>query len=283
MIFKVFYSWQSDLPNNINRSFIEQALEKAAKSIRSEAVLEVEPVIDRDTQGVPGAPDISNTIFTKIARSQVFVCDVSIVNEKGSTRPSPNPNVLLELGYALRILGESRIILIMNTAFGGPELLPFDLRKKKVITYCQDTPGQGKADERKMLAARLKQEISTIINMLDLNAKSTSRDAVQIVLKEISESPRSAVIKLGDELEHELRKIIWSNGWFTELHALTITDAIEVLEKKSCLTKDDILRIRALLTVRNRLLRGEEIKDDRLFFANSPWHSYSGDGPHHPS
>ena len=79
MICKVFYSWQSDLPNNINRGFIEQALETAAKSIRNDDSIKIEPVVDRDTRGVPGAPDIAKTILEKIEQSQVFVCDVSIV------------------------------------------------------------------------------------------------------------------------------------------------------------------------------------------------------------
>jgi hypothetical protein len=43
--------------------------------------------------------------------------------------------VLIELGYAIKSLGWSRIILVMNTAVGGPELLPFDLKTKRVTTY----------------------------------------------------------------------------------------------------------------------------------------------------
>jgi hypothetical protein len=55
----------------------------------------VEPVIDRDTAGVPGSPDIAHTIFDKIDAAAVFVCDVSIVNADTAGRPTPNPNVLL--------------------------------------------------------------------------------------------------------------------------------------------------------------------------------------------
>jgi len=88
----VFYSWQSDLPNGTNRTFIENALKKAAKTIRDDATLEVEPVIDRDVEGVAGSPDISRTIFEKIERARVFVCDVSIINLGMQGRPTPNPN-----------------------------------------------------------------------------------------------------------------------------------------------------------------------------------------------
>jgi len=57
----VFYSWQSDLPNATNRSFIQEALETVAKAIKADDTVDVEPVIDRDTQGVAGAPDIAKT------------------------------------------------------------------------------------------------------------------------------------------------------------------------------------------------------------------------------
>ena len=106
----VFYSWQSDLPNSTNRSLIETALEKAAKAISQDETISVEPVIDRDTQGVPGSPDIARTILQKIDRADAFVCDVSIINPQSASRKTPNPNVLLELGYAVKSMGETPIV-----------------------------------------------------------------------------------------------------------------------------------------------------------------------------
>jgi hypothetical protein len=41
---------------------------------------------------------------------------------------APNPNVLVEYGYALARHGVQRLLLVMNTAFGSPSELPFDLR-----------------------------------------------------------------------------------------------------------------------------------------------------------
>src|SRR5260370_6957057 len=123
----VFYSWQSDLPNKTNRSFIEDALEKAAKAIRDDDSIQVEPVIDRDTVGVAGSPEISKTIFSKIDQAKVFVCDISIINSGADARLAPNPNVLIELGYALKPLGENRIIMDLNDLNDIPEHLPFHL------------------------------------------------------------------------------------------------------------------------------------------------------------
>jgi hypothetical protein len=131
----VFYSWQSDLPNASNRGFIEKALKKAVKEIADDESIGVEPVIDRDTAGVGGSPEISGTIFEKIAKADVFVVDVSIINKDAKGRKVPNPNVLIELGYAFKALGHNRVILIMNTEFGGLEHLPFDLRTRRVLSY----------------------------------------------------------------------------------------------------------------------------------------------------
>ena len=119
MKFTIFYSWQSDLSNNTNRGFIESAIEKAVKYIGKDENFEIEPSIDRDTKGAPGAPNISQTILKKIQACDVFIADISIVTgdkEKGY-RLSPNPNVLIELGYAISILGWDKIILICNDSY----------------------------------------------------------------------------------------------------------------------------------------------------------------------
>jgi hypothetical protein len=160
---RVFYSWQSDLPRATNRNFILTALETAAEAIRADKSIEVEPVVDRDTQGVPGSPDISDTIFEKIEQAAVFLCDVSIINPASTDkdRPTPNPNVLLELGYALKQLGPSRIIMVMNKAFGPPEQLPFDLRLKRVLPYQMSEDGD-RGPERRKLQKALEQALRAI-------------------------------------------------------------------------------------------------------------------------
>lgn len=163
---KIFYSWQSDLPNSTNRGFIEAALEKVAKSIHQDDSIQVQPVVDRDTQGVAGAPDIANAIFDKIKNCQIFVCDVSIINQGSDRRLAPNPNVLVELGYALGILGWERVVLVINTAFGTIESLPFDLRMRRVINY--ELPQEiEKINARRELEGKLKTSLITIVAKIE--------------------------------------------------------------------------------------------------------------------
>ncbi len=130
----VFYSWQSDLSGATNRNLIESALKEAAKQIILDDSVDVEPVIDRDTQGSAGAPDISTTIFKKISDADLFVADISFV-AKSKKRSLPNPNVLIELGYALNAKGHESLILVFNLAYGKLESLPFDLKTRRVLTY----------------------------------------------------------------------------------------------------------------------------------------------------
>jgi hypothetical protein len=118
----IFYSWQSDAPAGTNRSFIEEALNRAVDRLNSDAT--VEPVVretvikvDKDTEGIPGSPPIADTILRKIENCAAFVADLTLVGESLAVlqaaqdfrkRFFPNPNVLLEYGYALRCHGHDK-------------------------------------------------------------------------------------------------------------------------------------------------------------------------------
>lgn len=95
------------------------------------------PELDHDTKDVPGLAPIADTIFDKINSAALFVADVTLTGATPDGKKCPNPNVLIELGYALRALGPERIVLVANSAGGfRPEDLPFDLRHRRgPITY----------------------------------------------------------------------------------------------------------------------------------------------------
>jgi hypothetical protein len=159
---RIFYSWESDHPNPTNRSFIEKALEEAVREISTDS-LAIEPVIDRDTLGLPGAPDIVHSIFEKIEQAAIFVCDVSIVSPSTANRSTPNPNVLIELGYALKALGHERVLLVMNTAYGEIKKLPFDLDHRRVLTYEVREDLKDKAAKRRELSKKLTTGLKSIL------------------------------------------------------------------------------------------------------------------------
>lgn len=134
--YTVFFSWQSDLPNNKNRSFIESCLSNSIKSLKKDVKCGLEINIDRDTKSKLGTPDIAESIFNKINKCNFFIADVSIINGKSRKyRKTPNPNVLTELGYAAKKLGWEQIICVFNTEFGKVSDLPFDIRNRRILTY----------------------------------------------------------------------------------------------------------------------------------------------------
>jgi hypothetical protein len=123
----VFYAWQSDRPERFNRYLIRMALEVAARQISRDSALDVELRIDSDTQGVPGQPPVTETILRKIDACDIFAPDLTFVACTDGGKHIPNPNVMVEYGYALRAKTHAAMLPIMNTAFGPPESLPFDM------------------------------------------------------------------------------------------------------------------------------------------------------------
>ncbi len=87
--------------------------------------------LESDTAGIPGTPDIANTIFAKIRDAGVFVADLTLSSKAESGKRSPNPNVLIELGYAFSAISDARVVSVMNTEFGEAKQLPFDLSHKR--------------------------------------------------------------------------------------------------------------------------------------------------------
>lgn len=80
----VFWSWQSDQPRKITRDVIEAALTAAIHELNADVVAadrEDDDVLqlDKDTQGIPGSPDITETILRKIDEASAFVADMTPV------------------------------------------------------------------------------------------------------------------------------------------------------------------------------------------------------------
>lgn len=127
----IFYSWQSDHPNAVCRSLIERSIEAAAKALNASASIELADRIEvqSGTKGAVGIVPVADTILSRIDLASVVVADLTFVAERTGGGGIPNPNVMLEYGYALRSRSGKRMIAVMNTAFGDPgrQPLPFDL------------------------------------------------------------------------------------------------------------------------------------------------------------
>lgn len=130
---KIFYSWQSDLDPKITSGVIRGEIRTAINNIEDSNHIYK---LDESTQNLPGSPNIPLSILSKIQSSDIFICDVTIINHEIETgRKVPNPNVLIELGYAISCLGWPRIIMVFNESLGKVEDLPFDIDRYRVSKF----------------------------------------------------------------------------------------------------------------------------------------------------
>ena len=129
--------------------------------------IKLEINIDRDTKNNSGSPEILDTILKKISNSDIFICDITLINNSlfskiFKTRLTSNPNVLIELGYAIKQLGWERIVCIDNTEYGRTELLPFDIRGHRITTF-----STKKNNYKSEFKKKLSLSISSIIKDYD--------------------------------------------------------------------------------------------------------------------
>ena len=169
----IFFSWQSDRLPLTGRNFIERALKEALKRINADATVENAPrgelLVDRDTLNTPGSPPIFETILEKIEAAIIFVPDLTFVGTRDGGVPIPNPNVLIEYGYALNQHGHERIIGIMNSAYGEPkpENMPFNLGHIKFpirYTLYEDASDEDRKSARAVLSKQLESAIRLVLD-----------------------------------------------------------------------------------------------------------------------
>jgi hypothetical protein len=156
--FTVFYSWQSDLPKETNQGIIQGAIRIASNKLEHEfKETDLHIIIDEATSYLPGSPHIPSAIFDKISSADAFICDITTINKEvrekevieaiknlqateGRKKPQevrtvPNPNVMIELGYAIAHLGWERIIMLFNTSYGDLKDAPFDIVVNRITDY----------------------------------------------------------------------------------------------------------------------------------------------------
>lgn len=168
----IFYAWQSDTNDKHNRYLIRDAIEIALKQLGRDETVEDCPRLDHDTKDVPGIPAIADTIFEKITKARIFLADATLIGQIGQ-KYVLNSNVAIELGYALGSVTANRIILVMNTAFGQPDELPFDLRHRRhPICYllALNASTKEKTDARNGLTKELVNAIREILKIPEAKA-----------------------------------------------------------------------------------------------------------------
>ena len=162
----IFYSWQSDLPGSDTRNIIQDSIKDAIRLLRNTVDIEA----DRDTKGEYGSPDIAQTIFSKIDACDIFIADVSavcqyeVIDNKGERKKKymPNSNVMLELGYAAHAVGWNNVICILNSDYGSPENMPFDIASRRLTPFSLKD-GKSKGEVKRYIKDVIQDTIKNIL------------------------------------------------------------------------------------------------------------------------
>ena len=195
---KVFWSWQSDRPGKTGRHFVRDALSSAIDALaKGDEVDEPNRDIhlDHDRKGVSGSPDLASTILEKIRASSAFVADVTNVGaseneaENGKRKSLMNPNVAIELGFALSTVGGGGLLMVMNEEYGGRDTLPFDLAHKAGPIFYRlaaDASPEDIKTQKALLTATLKQALRDCFASLDAAPKKQAESALAIFSPELA-------------------------------------------------------------------------------------------------
>lgn len=212
--FKIFYSWQSDLPGNKTKNFIRECIDEAIELAQKSEAIEAER--DEATKGTTGSPNIVTTLFAKIDNCDLFVADLSLcfIEEGQNEKKSPNPNVLIELGYAVKSLGWERVICLCNADYGDE--YPFDIAHNRITDFSLE--GKNKNEIKSYIAKIIFKNIrdlrkhpprakegaaSHIIGTYDFKNKKVINSLVPIEI-----SKQESYVLHNKELLDEARKLI---------------------------------------------------------------------------
>ncbi|CAM1353038.1 hypothetical protein [Tenacibaculum halocynthiae] len=195
MGYRIFYSYQSDLKNKLNRYFIRNAINAAIYKITE---FEIEPLIE-GFYGISGNPPLAETMLEQSKGADIFIGDMTFTMSKVwhnpsykfeddksilieipkglDLKPAPNPNVLLETGYSWALKDYERTILILNTAFGSSADLPVDmgsLRWPIEYNLCED---------RFSNQTKLNKETDGLVNALEVAIREAINSNIKYQIK----------------------------------------------------------------------------------------------------
>lgn len=145
MNYTVFFAYQTDIDEKYGKAFVQSAVESAIEKFKKNGI---NITLDFGFRGTPGTPPLLDEMLKKSSQADMVIVDMSFTSSKiwsdakrfrlfgreirilnnVKDKISPNPNVLLETGFAWAQKGTYRTLMVMNEAFGNASQLPVDLK-----------------------------------------------------------------------------------------------------------------------------------------------------------
>jgi hypothetical protein len=155
----VFLVWQSDLPASRNQ--IGTVLRDLVESVTSEKGALYPVRIDAAVDVGDGAVRIDQNLLDRIISADAVVADVTPVY-RAFGRLTPNPNVLLEVGYALASKKPHQVFLLEKRR--EPDEIPGDSKPATQLPFDIATVHRIGFSETKDLRNRLAVEFAAFLD-----------------------------------------------------------------------------------------------------------------------
>lgn len=126
---KLFFSWQSDIKRNHEN--IRDALVMACDTIKKEGEFNIK--YTESTWERSGSPIIEKIVMEKAKDCDIFVADLTPIATT-TQKSLPNPNVMLELGFAKSSLVDDAILLLYTGCI-KTETMPFDINHQRMSRF----------------------------------------------------------------------------------------------------------------------------------------------------
>jgi hypothetical protein len=205
---KVYFSWQSDTPARIGRTFLCEALRQALEQLKVAAIIEEpqrlaasgEPGEARE----PGSPGQLKELLKSIDAASTLIADITPIGQSlkgtdgrdaGTLKKFVDSDVAFEAGYALQALGDRKLLLVFNAHYGWFDDLPINLRNRGGAITFTLVPNASRPEiesERKKLVAKLIAALSQSMNAPPVATGSSPHKGVN----------RAAYYAQGEALAH---------------------------------------------------------------------------------
>lgn len=130
----LFFSWQSDVPSiKVN---ISDNIKKAIREYNQEQT-DYEVMYTTDNRGEAQHDKIEDNVLANIKNSAIFVADITPLICYKEKKYLLNPNVLIELGFAMRQMNIGKQIVLVAKSYADiPQIditkLPFDINHNSI-------------------------------------------------------------------------------------------------------------------------------------------------------
>jgi hypothetical protein len=174
---KVFYAWQAYRSQRCHRRLIRDAARDACERITLVRSNNFKVTLEEAAVVVPGMCDVPNSTLRKIDDCDLMLADLTFVattdeldRETKIAGKLSDPTVLLQLGYAARSKGASRLVGVKNEIDGGPSDQLLDVRRRWIVSYSlapTETDKRTIYRAQKMLSRKLEGVLLTAMHQQD--------------------------------------------------------------------------------------------------------------------